>query len=311
MTTGSNNTFGSAPAKPSFFLYVLPVICLVIFLGNLLVLLTIRTFRVRRVPDLLIGSLALVDLVNDLVPVLMSTTIFFLVPRGFNALKSDPLCEFYNWASSFLRLLASFITTIMSLDRLCATLWPFFYRTKVTHAAAIYIVFGTMMSAAFVAAWPAMGWGQVFPHMAICSFDFGGNFAYIIAFLGYAQLIIVMSCFVAVARTLSKFRKRLNALKEGQTMVLKSGQFHVQCESSNSRAANSSERPGVESRHSKESRLFVKIMGIVVLLFYVSWMPIIVSTESNMKYRTIPQTEFKLFPLCPMARLDTKTMKRE
>lgn len=260
------------------FSYVLPVICLVIFLGNLLVLLTIKTFRVRRVPDLLIGSLALVDLVNDVGPVLFSTIIHFINSRGFNGLNLNPLCEFYNWAATFLRLWACFIATTMSLDRLSATLWPFFYRTKITLTVTMYIVCGTSLSAAFIAAWPAIGWGEVYPHMGICSFDFGGSYAIFIALLGYFQLIIVLCCFIGVAHILKKFQQRLDALKSGQSLVFRSGNVEIdQHHSSSLRMEKSNVKARSGDRHSRESRLFVKIMAIVVLLFYVSWIPIIVS----------------------------------
>ena len=142
----------------SGFLFVLPVIFCMIFIGNVLLLVAIKSFRIRRVPDQLVGSLAVIDLLNDLGPVLMSIVVFQIDHRGFQSGRiSYELCHFYNWISSFLRLSASFVASLMAVDCFCATLQPIYYRTKVTSDKATKLILCVVLSGAFISALPAVG----------------------------------------------------------------------------------------------------------------------------------------------------------
>ena len=71
--------------------------------------------------------------------------------------------------SACLRLSASFISTLMAL-RLRNTA-AVVYRTKVTCVSVVKIIGCGILSAAFVAAWPAIGWGRVKAYRGLCSFD--------------------------------------------------------------------------------------------------------------------------------------------
>jgi len=102
--------------------------------------------------------------------------------------------------SSFLRLSASFTATLMAIDCVFGTLQPLYYRTRVTSVNVAKVIGLFIMSAAFISSWPAMGWGQVCPHRGLCSFDFGGSFALLIAILGYIQLVVVLTSFIAVSK---------------------------------------------------------------------------------------------------------------
>ena len=139
------------------FLSILPLFFTIIFLGNGLLILAIKSFRIRHVPDLLVGSLAVIDLLNDLGPVLMWIILFQIDSDGFRDLQMHTLCYVYNWLSACLRLSASFTSTLMALDCVCATLRPLFYRTKVTCVNVAKIIGCGMMSAAFIATLPAIG----------------------------------------------------------------------------------------------------------------------------------------------------------
>ena len=68
----------------------------IILLGNGLLILAIKSFRIRRVPDLLVGSLAVIDLLNDLGPVLMSIIVFQIDSNGFRDLQMHTLCHVCN-----------------------------------------------------------------------------------------------------------------------------------------------------------------------------------------------------------------------
>ena len=114
-TKDNDNQYGAG------FLSILPLFFTIILLGNGLLILAIKSFRIRRVPDILVGSLAGIDLLNDLGPVLMSIIVFQIDSNGFRRdLQMHTLCHVYNWMSACLRLSASFISTLMALNCFCA-----------------------------------------------------------------------------------------------------------------------------------------------------------------------------------------------
>ena len=202
----------------------------------------------------------------------------------------------------------------MANDCVFATLQPLYYRTKVTSENIVKVIGLFVLSAAFISSWPAMGWGRVYPHRGLCSFDFGGSFALLIAILGYVQLAVVLTSFIAVSQKLNRYEKRLGQLRRGRTLTLQNGrlqameisatrQKQVENTEENCTVKNGSRsdevrtsRRGITtlqeeeqsnhprsphkqrtSRHVKESRQFLEILGSAVLLFHVSWLPIIVS----------------------------------
>ena len=89
-TKDNDNQYGAR------FLSLLPLFFTIILLGNGLLILAIKSFRIRRVPDLLVGSLAVIDLLNDLGPVLMSIIVFQIDSNGFRDLQMHTLCHVCN-----------------------------------------------------------------------------------------------------------------------------------------------------------------------------------------------------------------------
>ena len=79
-TKDNDNQYGAG------FLSILPLFFGIILLGNGLLILAIKSFGIRRVPDLLVGSLAVIDLLNDLGPVLTSIIVFQIDSDGFRHL---------------------------------------------------------------------------------------------------------------------------------------------------------------------------------------------------------------------------------
>ena len=288
------------------FLFILPLIFVIILLGNSLLLLAINSFRIRGVPDLLVGSLAATNLLNNLGPVLISIIVFHINPNGFKGLQVDALCHFYNWMSSWLCLSSSFIVSLMAMDCAFAILHPFYHRTNVTWVKVAKIIGCAALLAAFISTWPLLGWGHVYPHRGLCSFDFGGSFALLIATLGYIQLVVVLTSFFAVSWKMKRYEKRWGRLRRGRALTFRNGSLEPLeisvtqkkrsrgngevCKNERQRSAREisalpEEEPGNSSRsprkqgtnkHLKESRQFMKILGSAVLLFYVSWLPIIV-----------------------------------
>ena len=86
-----------------------------------------------------------------------------------------------------------------------------------------YVIF----SAGIISALPAMGWGQVYRHRGICSFDFEGTFALLIAILGYIQLMVVLASFMAVSRKINEYEKRIGQLRRGRTLTFENGKLQA------------------------------------------------------------------------------------
>ena len=83
------------------FLFILPIISAINLIGNVALLIAIKLFRVRRGPDLLVGSLLGIDLLNDIGPVLMSI-IVFQIDQNAQTLVSPYVtfttgCPWMNW----------------------------------------------------------------------------------------------------------------------------------------------------------------------------------------------------------------------
>ena len=135
--------------------------------------------------------------------------------------KKHTLCYVYNWISACLHL--SFISTLMALDCFCVTLRPLFYRTNVTCVNVAKIIGCGIFSAAFIAALPAISWERVNAHRGLCSFDFGSSFALFIAILGYIQLAVVLTSFIAVSLKMRSYQGRLDRLKRGRTLTFQDG----------------------------------------------------------------------------------------
>ena len=90
-------------------LLILPIIFVIILVGNILLLLAIKSFRFRRVPDMLVGSLAVIDPLNDLGPVLTSIVVFQTV------LKVSEAYEWKRFVIFTTGCLPSFVCLLLSL----------------------------------------------------------------------------------------------------------------------------------------------------------------------------------------------------
>ena len=98
-----------------------------------------------------------------------------------------------------------------------------------------------------------MGWGRVLVYRGVCSFNFDGGFTQFIAILGYTQLVIVLSCFVSVARKMSKYEKRLGGLRRGRTLTFLNGRLQaMEMQTANERRMSNIEENGIHGSSNSE-----------------------------------------------------------
>lgn len=189
--------------------------CLIIP-GNSLILAAIVTFTKRSVADVLIGCLALMDLMNGLGPVNISISLYYMNLSGSHSMKDlEWLCLLYTWIATCLRLMACFVATMMALDRFAAIVVPFFYRTRVTPKATCLWLLVVFMFSAIIATLP-LAINTIRTYIPLCSFDFTSPFAAFIAALGYLQLLIVVLCYLSVIFGVNSFLSRQSLIRATQ-----------------------------------------------------------------------------------------------
>jgi len=71
------------------------------------------------------------------------------------------------------------------------------------------------------------GLGKVYRHRGICSFDFGGSFALLIAILGYIQLVVVLTSFIVVSRKMNRYEKGFGHLRGGRTLTFENSKLQA------------------------------------------------------------------------------------
>lgn len=190
--------------------------CLIIP-GNALILCAICTFGKKTVSDVLIGCLALIDLINGLGPVNISISMYYAGSGGFQGTNSiNWLCLFYAWTSICLRLMACFVATLMSLDRFAAIVIPLYYRTQVTPKSAMITLTVLLIVSVIIASLPLIGVVSIRTYTPLCSFDFTSPFAVFVVVLGYLQLLIVILCYVSLILGVNAFLSRQTLIKATQ-----------------------------------------------------------------------------------------------
>ena len=217
-STFSNVTGGDASADGGVAVRAATLVLMQCFIipGNSLVLASIISFTKRSVADVLIGCLALIDLVNGLGPVNISISMYFINLSGSNRLKDlEWLCLLYTWLSTCLRLMACFVATMMAIDRFAAILAPFFYRTRVTPRATCLCLLLVFMFCILTATLP-LAISTIRTYIPLCSFDFTSPFAAFIAVLGYLQLFVVVLSYLSVICGVNAFLSRQTMIRATQ-----------------------------------------------------------------------------------------------
>ena len=126
-------------------------------------------------------------------------------PNGFLGLANKNLCSFYNTAATMLRLSACFIMTMMALDRALSVQQPVYYRMVLRLTTVKRWTIALIVIAFIIGCLPLAGLARVYAYPTVCSFDFGSAYAVVIAVIGYAQLAIVLVCYVIVVKGLFGF----------------------------------------------------------------------------------------------------------
>ena len=340
--TDSNTTIGplsqSSNLKNGLLGIIIEIFCLWMFLGNLLILIVLKLYRPWSIPDVLVFSLALSDLLNVIFPVQLLTVI----PNILGISWSKEICAIYIWATYWFRMASVLTVSVISIDRLLSITKPFLYRSKVIHEVGklkiLMLVLWLIACIVAVLPFVDLGIGKTGYRNGECHYQLldlapkGYAYGYLVEAIGLIQLVVVLYCYIVIKMTTSDFLRRQekftssettsalgkalqqmhspsNSLqKKGLTVMTLSPQpstddnankqdrrtdtiaisgktrlKKVLSEASlrgsiNSRS--SSKRGSTKTRKTDGMKQVVnveKMMAVLVFLFYISWLPFLVS----------------------------------
>lgn len=267
---GRNGSISNTPSTSTEFqAFVLILLEVLIVVGNILTMLTV--WRVRKYPlvvDVLIFSLSLADVLNALISVTIAILMRFLIVRG----QEIPwlICQVQGRCIVAFEMTSVFIISLVCFDRFTAIVKPFWHHKYLTCARTVKAVAFVTAFSFLVASLPLLGWDSYRPvnWLAMCLFNYRSSYAIFIALFGYFQLFFVMFSAVAIVNSLRKFsnRKRRLTARYSQKHRVRHTEFMPM-----KRTRTHTER---------QSRQLAKIGMIVVMFFYMSWLPLVVSFQA-------------------------------
>ena len=266
-TVFSNNA--TETISTEFQAGILIILEIVIVVGNTLTMLTVLRLRKRPlVVDVLIFSLSLADVMNAVSSVTIAILMRYLILHD----QEIPwlMCQAQGWCIVAFQMMSVFIISMICLDRFTATVKPFWHLQHFyTPTRAVKAVALVSFLSFLAASCPLLGWGAYHPlqWLAICLFNYRSSYAIFIAVFGYVQLGVVLFSSVAIVYSLGKFSKRQYELKA--TYFPKG---------SRNRNTECMQKLKMRTQSQRQSRQLAKIGLVVVVFFYISWLPLMVST---------------------------------
>lgn len=272
-------------------LLVIPIFAISL-IGNLSTILIVSLFRQRNVPDVLVLGLAITDLLATLIPLPM-TIYSYINDTPFP--ECSAACNIYATLAQFTRYSSALITTVIAAERYLAICQPFYYKRRCTPLLFSVVIIISWSVAFVIAVVPAIDPGTpVSSHNGFCLFNFTSHYSIAIIVYGALLFIVMLGCFVPVTIAMIKLRCRRKRFREQSSV--KSGRGSLK---GVSEEANTKPTPP----HFKQKKLVTQISDVgrtlrkaasqrfqfatevqflwmftaVVALFYISWIPIVVS----------------------------------
>lgn len=266
MTLNLNNTseVAEASAVPGINLPLGLTIELAIFFilsENLIVLLSMRLCQKLKVADLLILSLAGSDFVNACFPLQIIN-----VKANFEISPWPKwLCGTFVWATYTLRMASLSTVSLMSIEKAVLFFQPLRYYTQLTLSLMRKLILAAWVSSALIATVPSnlnvltdqMSHKDVFCRYQ--PYEFGLEFGVFVEAIGILHFAIVLGSYVAMVISSKSFRRRQKSLLTSQN---RTRQF---------------DKARVETQGMLQARRLCRVMGYVVLLYYIAWLPFLVS----------------------------------
>ena len=244
---------------------IVELVIFLILLENFFILLTIRAYKKRKVVDLLILSLAGSDFVNALLPLqLLNIKAHFIISPW-----QQWLCGSFIWATYTLRLAALSTISLMSIEKAVLLFQPLRYYTQLTFSLMRKVVFIAWISSAIIATVPiSLTKNQEQNKDVNCHYHpyhFGIEFCIFIETIGMIHFVIVLGSYIAMLVSSKDFRRRQKSMWYSQRSVREY------------RGANKRKKSCIETQGMLQARQLCRVVGYVVVLYYVTWLPFLVS----------------------------------
>ena len=247
---------------------------LAVALGNLLVLLSIKFQKQWVITDILLLSLSTADFIGGAVPLQILIFMNYFVQRRWTPF----LCGFYIVVVNALRFASAGTVTLIAVERAFMILSPFKYHTTITTSRVKKLVMFTWLNAVLFASLPFLGVGKSGYEDGKCFYHLthlGNAYAILIVSASFILLALVLACYFAIKTSSTQFIKRQTVMDAKNKSA-----------GTNLSRGSVSEDPGCEGvkRRRKSSTHGVReiqrlslMMALVVFLYYISWLPILVS----------------------------------
>ena len=272
----SNGTFASpdassAPASavsPQFYGLVLEIAIVLVVLGNLLVMLALLSFRRWTAADVFLFSLSLADFLDCFVALQLVTVVKYFLQKPM----VKPICDAFVGLVYTFRTASTSTVTLMAVERCLLITRPLKHHTAVTSKKIKKILVAVWIFSVITGTLPLMGFGRSGYQEPMCYYqlyDLGLEYAIFVEVYGVLMFFVVFVSYLAVKLAGSKFIKRQLEMAPGS----------VYKKSSTGRAPSTRARSDSQPHPSgvRGVQRLTVMLTLVVIFYYVSWLPFLVS----------------------------------
>ena len=279
-TTSANSTIG-----PFIIGLLLQFVAVFDSLGNLMVIIAVALCKNWIITDVLLLSLSMADFFDAVAALQMVILIKYFRVTSWTYLS----CDVFNVMVYTFRMASATTVTLIAVERALILVCPLKHHTTITKTKIKKAVVAVWLFAIVCAILPLIGIGHSGFHGQECYFqlyDLGKSYTIFFEVIGLLMLALVLSCYIAIKTAGGKFIKRQSLFttstkdraNQPQKMV-STKQKEGSIWATRKIARGSCKAVGVrrDSRGVQSVRKVSTMMGVVVLLYYVSWLPFLVS----------------------------------
>ena len=276
LTNSTANTIETTENLNTFMVgLLLQFAVILVFFGNALVLVALKCYRNWTSADVLLFSLSSADLLDSIVALELITVVKYFLGRQM----SKSMCDSFVGLVYTFRLVSATTVTVIAVERSILLVYPLRHHTHVTPSRIKKFVAGIWIFSIFSAILPFIGVGHSGFKNGVCFsqiYDLGTAYAIFIEVYGAIMLLAVFASYFAIKLSGKMFIRR-------QTLMTGHGGMREGAQSVKNRR-ESVQIPGNTSGVRSVRKLSV-MMGIVVIIYYISWLPFLVSEYQILKYR--------------------------
>ena len=239
---------------------------IIVVFGNALVLAALACYRSWTSADILLFSLSLADFLDSAVAVELITVVRYFLGQQM----AKPMCDVFVALVYTFRMASSFTVTCIAVERSLLLKFPLRHHTLVTPSRIKKFVAGIWLFSIFSAFLPLIGAGNSGFKNGECFsqlYDLGKAYAIYIETYGAIMFLAVFASYFTIKVSGIKFIRR-------QTLMR--GHGGAKSQSSVYSCRESVHSPGKTSGVRSVRKLAV-MMGMVVIIYYISWLPFLVS----------------------------------